>query len=152
MSKIRPSAVTREPTQTSFASVMTQRLRRDLLAQPLTFLICRAALVALWTGFLAAGLAEPSVQAQDRGAVIGPATLPVSGINSGELLLGELNCTACHQAATQHGHESMPGESQRPLPGGLLHVEARLRLGKPRLGNGPGRIIVRSRRRARLGR
>src|SRR5580765_8289426 len=108
-----------EPSQTTFPLDMKQPLRRDLLAQPLAFVIRRFARGWLWVVLLVAGLWEPSLNAQHGGAVIGPATLPVSGVHAGELLLGELNCAACHQAADPIKMRLMSRQSPRLGEGGL---------------------------------
>jgi len=44
------------------------------------------------------GVSLATLQAQINGVATSPVTVPVKGIQNGELLLGELNCIACHQA------------------------------------------------------
>src|SRR5260221_462312 len=48
---------------------------------------------------LTRGVSLAPLQAQMNGVATGPATGPLKGVRIGELLLGELNCIACHQAS-----------------------------------------------------
>src|SRR5258707_9110109 len=53
------------------------------------------------------------------GALLGPATALLSGVSPGELLLGELNCVACHQAEASVKTRLFSRESPRLGEAGL---------------------------------
>jgi len=95
---------------------MKQPLGRVRFAQPLIFYAGRAAAALIfWALVLGAILVTTPVRAQHGGAMIGPATGSVPGIDPGELLLGELNCVACHEA--EEGTKARLASRQAPRLG-----------------------------------
>ncbi len=68
---------------------------------------------------LTQGIWVASLQAQMNGVAIAPVTVPLKGARTGELLLGELNCTACHQASDSVKARLFPKESPRLGQAGL---------------------------------
>src|SRR5207302_211108 len=54
-----------------------------------------------------------------QAAMIGPATAPVSGVAEGELLIGEVNCVACHQASAEIKGRLFSRQSPRLSGAGL---------------------------------
>src|SRR5260221_13975027 len=88
------------------------------------FTDCRSSSRRLFTAMLvslvsALGLSLAHLQAQMSGVTTGPVTVPRKGVQSGELLLSELNCTACHQASDPVKARLASKESPRLGPAGL---------------------------------
>ncbi len=81
--------------------------------------VSRSSLTFLLASLLNSCFSQTILPGEVTAAAIGPATAPLNGVNGGELLLGELNCIACHQTEAAVNARLFPRQSPPLGEGGL---------------------------------